>query len=116
MSERAEAEKRCQSRMFYVSFVHFLFYCLVALRIAQLLGYSADEMLGQSAYQFHHMLDHDAVTKSYKTSALASSFVVLFCCFFSFSIDDYGFHLCPSCLFVCFFWLRNNDKPRRLRQ
>ena len=32
------------------------------------MGYSADDLIGRSAYEFHHVLDHDAIMKSYKTS------------------------------------------------
>lgn len=37
-------------------------------RIVKFLGYSADDLIGRSAYEFHHVLDHDAIMKSYKTS------------------------------------------------
>lgn len=36
-------------------------------KIVEFLGYSADDLIGRSAYEFHHVLDHDAIMKSYKT-------------------------------------------------
>ncbi len=40
----------------------------IKCRIVEFLGYSAEDLIGRSAYEFHHVLDHDAIMKSYKTS------------------------------------------------
>jgi hypothetical protein len=47
-------------------------------RIDEFLGYSVEEMEGKSAYEFHHILDHDAVIKSYKTRASYFSHILFF--------------------------------------
>jgi len=48
--------------------VIFIFQLKIFFRIVEFLGYSADDLIGRSAYEFHHVLDHDAIMKSYKTS------------------------------------------------
>ena len=53
-------------RFYYCNYFATLFFLL--LRADEFLGYTASDLEGRSAYDFHHVLDHDVVMKSYKTS------------------------------------------------
>lgn len=42
-------------------------------RIADFLGYAPSELEGQSAYEYHHVIDNEMILKSYKTSTSVCS-------------------------------------------
>lgn len=41
--------------------------CLFVSRVSELVGYKPDDLIGRSAYEFHHALDSDHVNKSLHT-------------------------------------------------
>ena len=52
--------------MVYILILLFFFHLSVS-RVTELVGYKPEDLIGRSAYEFHHALDSDHVNKSLHT-------------------------------------------------
>lgn len=45
----------------------FFFTSMISVRLAEYLGWSSEELVGQSVFEFYHALDNLALDKSFKS-------------------------------------------------